>query len=195
MVIKSKGEKTREHILKKTRALLVSQGYHGTSINSIIQATGVKKGNLYYYFAGKEELGLAVLEDAGREFLRFLKNSFEGEDPKKDILNSAKAILQELQERNFTGGCLFGNTALEMSDTNQKFARVIRTVFDDWTAEYEQKLAEAGTLGRLPGNMPPPLMARTLVALIEGWIMLARIRKSENDVRDCLYALKNMLAE
>lgn len=195
MVIKSKGEKTREHILKETRKLLVSQGYHGTSVSSIIQATGVKKGNLYYYFSSKEELGLAVLEDAGREFLRFLKDSFEGKDPKEDILNSAKAIFRELQEKNFTGGCLFGNTALEMIDTNQKFAGVIRTIFDDWAAEYEQKLVEAENLGRLPGKMPPPLMARTLVALIEGWIMLARIRKSEEDVQDCLYALKNMLAE
>lgn len=69
------------------------------------------------------------------------------------------------------------------------------TLFLDWTAEYEQKLVEAENLGRLPGHMPPPLMARTLVALIEGWIMLARIRKSEKDVRDCLYSLKNMLAK
>ena len=67
-----KGEKTREHILKSSRKLLVTQGFHNTAISEIISATGVKKGNLYYHFASKEDLGLAVLKDAKQEFFLFL---------------------------------------------------------------------------------------------------------------------------
>ncbi len=195
MVEKSKGEKTREHILKKTREVLISQGFYGTSISSIIEATGVKKGNLYYHFPSKEELGLAVLDDARQEFLSFLRQSLEGDDPLEEILTSAEAIFRELQGKDFIGGCLFGNTALEMVDSNPEFARVIRDVFSSWTEEYHRKLVEADGLGLPAGTMGPSLLARTLVALIEGWIMLVRVSKKEEDVQDCLTALRTILGK
>ncbi len=195
MVQKNKGEQTRQRILKKTRELLVSQGYYATSISSIIEATGVKKGNLYYHFASKEELGLAVLDDAAREFAEFIEESLDGENPLEEILNSAESVLKILEEKNFTGGCLFGNTALEMSDSNRKFASIIREVFSTWTTAYENKIAEAKAQGLLPGSMAPPLLARTVVALLEGWIMMIRVSKSETDVEDCLLALEGLLKE
>src|SRR3989338_4097322 len=103
----SKGEKTRDHILKETRKILVAQGFHNTSISAVIEATGVKKGNLYYHFTSKEELGLAVLEDAKDEFFSFLAKSLVGHDPVEKIINSCKAIFAEQEKNNFVGGCLF----------------------------------------------------------------------------------------
>src|SRR3990167_2331685 len=91
----SKGGKTRDHILKATRKILVVQGFHNTSISAVIEATGVKKGNLYYHFASKEELCLAVLEDAKDEFFSFLARAIVGRDPIEKIINSCKAICAE----------------------------------------------------------------------------------------------------
>ncbi|MFZ5776262.1 MAG: TetR/AcrR family transcriptional regulator [Thermodesulfobacteriota bacterium] len=188
-----KGELTRNHILQTARGVLVTKGFHNTSINDILVATGVKKGNLYYYFSSKEELGLAVLEDAMEEFFTFLNNALHGDDPIAKILNSCDAILQELKKRNFVGGCLFGNTALEMSDSNENFSRVIRQVFSIWTDQLAGLLAEAREEGGLPSAIPDRLLAKTIVATIEGGIMMARVNKDEEDLADCLRALRVML--
>ena len=104
-----KGEKTCDHILKTTRAILMAHGFHNTSINDIIGATGVKKGNLYYHFASKEEIGLAVLEDARDEFFTFLTNSFKGDSPCARVVSSCQAVFDEQKKHIFAGGCLFGN--------------------------------------------------------------------------------------
>lgn len=189
----SKGEQTKKHILKTARNLLMIKGFHNTSISEIISATGVTKGNLYYYFSSKEELGLAVLEDAKEEFFSFLEKSFRGASPIEKVTNSCAAILKAQKKQNFVGGCLFGNTALEMSDSNENFAQVIRDVFALWVKQLHDYLIEARVLGLLSGKIQEQILAKTIVATIEGGIMMSRVNKDEKDLEDCLVALKIML--
>ena len=193
MPITNKGEKTRDHILKTTRKILVTQGFHNTSISAVIEATGVKKGNLYYHFASKEDLGLAVLEDAKNEFFAFLDKALVGHDPIEQIINSCEAIFAEHKKNNFVGGCLFGNTALEMADCNQTFAQVIQEVFSHWIRLLEAHLAEALKTGLLPPASQPRLLAKTVVATLEGAIMISRVSKEKNDLTDFLAAIIGLL--
>jgi TetR/AcrR family transcriptional repressor of nem operon len=193
MAVTVKGEKTREHILRSSRKILIKQGFHNTSVSEIVSATGVKKGNLYYHFASKEDLGLAVLEDAKEDFFYFLNKSLSGTDPVAKILNSCQAILNEQKKNNFVGGCLFGNTALEMTDSNPKFASVIQEVFDRWTSTLETLLGEALAAGNLNSRLSAKLMAKTVIATVEGAIMMSRVSKREKDLRDFLAAIKALL--
>jgi TetR/AcrR family transcriptional repressor of nem operon len=188
-----KGTKTREHILKSSRKLLVTQGFHNTAISEIISATGVKKGNLYYHFASKEDLGLAVLEDAKQEFFLFLNKSLSGADPVIKIINACQAIFNEQKKNNFVGGCLFGNTALEMTDSNPQFASIIQEVFDRWTEIFETLMLKAQESGNLNSKIPPKLLAKTVVATVEGAIMMSRVSKRKQDLRDFLTAIKAIL--
>lgn len=193
MAVTVKGEKTKEHILKASRDIFLKQGFHNTSVSEIISTTGVKKGNLYYHFASKEDLGLAVLEDAKEEFFHFLNKSLSGTDPVAKIINSCQAIFNEQKKNNFAGGCLFGNTALEMTDSNPEFAAVIQEVFDRWTNELETLLFEALESEQLNSRISPKLMAKTVIATVEGAIMMSRVSKREQDLLDFLTAIKTLL--
>lgn len=104
MVAKSKGEKTRDRVLAAARKLMNEKGFCSTSVNDIIEATGVKKGNLYFHFAGKEELGLAVLEQAHEEFKEFLLKSLKGARPLERISALLDAVLKKHRKTNFVGG-------------------------------------------------------------------------------------------
>jgi len=195
MAVKSKGQTTHAHILKISRHLFTTRGFSNTSVNTIIAATGVKKGNLYYHFASKEELGLAVLLDAQEEFTGFLNDSFQGENPVDKIINSCEMLLDFLQKQNFVGGCLFGNTALEMSDGNSKFGKIIQDVFDHWTTKIEQHLTQGRADGSFKSNIPIPALATTVVATIEGGIMMSRVSKEQKGLADCVMILKTILKE
>ena len=190
-----KGEKTRDHILKTTRVLLMANGFHDTSINDIIKAAGVTKGNLYYHFASKEDIGLAVLEDVKEEFFQFLADSFTGETACAKVANSCQAIFEEQIRNNLVGGCLFGNAALEMSDSNPRFSKVIRNVFAHWVEEIERYLSQAKAEHSLHLNVSPGMLARAIVATIEGGIMLSRVTKKQADLEDCLTVIMAMLGK
>lgn len=56
-----------ERILAAAEQLFASQGFDAASISAIAQQAGVSKANIFYHFATKRDLYLAVLAQACRE--------------------------------------------------------------------------------------------------------------------------------
>jgi TetR/AcrR family transcriptional repressor of nem operon len=149
------------------------QGFSGTSIHDLIRETGVKKGNLYHYFASKEEMGLEVLTRARDDFFGFLAKSMQGDTPSARLANHFAAIVRYHEGRKLLGGCLFGNTALEMSDRNEAYRAVIHDVFEEWKRRIRAILEDAVRSGEVRKDLDPEGMARHVVATVEG-ILLPR---------------------
>jgi AcrR family transcriptional regulator len=58
-----RGAATRERLLAAARRLFGERGYEATSIESVLEASGVARGALYHHFPSKAELFDAVLAD------------------------------------------------------------------------------------------------------------------------------------
>ncbi len=58
-----KSDATRQRVLEVTSALFRRNGYQATSMRDIANAVGMKSGSLYYYYASKEALLAAILND------------------------------------------------------------------------------------------------------------------------------------
>ncbi len=192
-MLRRKGQETRRHILKESRRLFTLRGFQNTSIQQIIAATSVKKGNLYYHFRSKEELGLAVLRDARDEFFVILDGSMRGQGGVQRILNSCKGIMFLMQENDFVGGCLFGNTALEMSDSSSRFGEIIREVFTTWCNRIEQELCRAVELEQYHNLLALDVLATAVVATLEGGIMLSRVYRDKRRMESCIQAIQGIL--
>ena len=57
---------TRSVIIRAAADVFAAYGYGGTSMADICQAAGMTKGALYFHFASKEALALAII-DSGRQ--------------------------------------------------------------------------------------------------------------------------------
>jgi TetR/AcrR family transcriptional regulator len=62
MAKESRDPDTRQRILEVAETQFGAKGYSGTHLQSIAEEVGVQKTALYYYFASKEALYVAVLE-------------------------------------------------------------------------------------------------------------------------------------
>lgn len=60
---KARGAATRERLLAAARPLFGERGYEATSIEAVLEASGVARGALYHHFQGKAELFDAVLAE------------------------------------------------------------------------------------------------------------------------------------
>src|SRR5687767_9057723 len=58
----SKSERTRRFIIEKTAPLFNAQGYAGTSLNDLTEATGLTKGSIYGNFENKDDVAVAAFE-------------------------------------------------------------------------------------------------------------------------------------
>jgi len=59
-------ERTRAELLRVATEAFAESGYSGTRVDDIADRTQTTKRMIYYYFGGKEQLYLAVLENAYR---------------------------------------------------------------------------------------------------------------------------------
>jgi TetR/AcrR family transcriptional repressor of nem operon len=191
--MKSKGEITRESILNSATGLFNTRGFSATTINDLLTACGISKGSLYFHFPDKKSLGLAILEKAHDDFLAFLAASLTGDTPGECLANFFHRALAKHLATGFVGGCIWGNTALEMSDSDESFAAIAERHFDLWIGLIGDKVAAAQLTGEVRNDLPAKVLAVQIVATIEGGIMISRLKKDERPMRECLEALRTTL--
>lgn len=189
----SKGAETRAHVIDAAIGLINRKGIRNTSMNDVIGETGVKKGNLYFHFSGKDDLCAAIINEAAERYFDYLSGSATSEAPLGKIGDILSAVLDYHRKRKFDGGCIFGNTALETSDTDDAYAEMVRGVFDRWVRMLAGLLREAARSGDLPDGIKPEPMARHIVAALEGGVMMARLYKREAPLAECVAYLGKLL--
>jgi TetR/AcrR family transcriptional regulator, transcriptional repressor for nem operon len=127
--------------------------------------------------------------------MEFIRGALDGETPGQRLDNFLTTALDVHMARGFVGGCLWGNTALEMSDAEgrEPYVEAVRDVFDAWSGLLEEVIAAAQSLGQVRADIPADVLARQMVATIEGGIMLSRVQHAPGPMRECLDGLRTML--
>lgn len=190
-----RGDTTRERLLTETTRLVHRAGFARTSVNTVLKAAGIKKGALYHHFPGKDKLGLAVLTRASTGFLAFIDAALIAPTPLEGLDRFFTAALQAHRDMGFVGGCLWGNTALEMSDSSHVHTEIVARVFEEWISRMARVIHAGQEAGQIRTDLPASDLACLVVAAIEGGIMQSRLRKQEGPLRSCLTALRAMLAQ
>src|SRR2546421_9520178 len=165
------GKSTREVVIEAATRLIHLQGYQKTSIDDVLSASGVGKGNFYHYFKSKEELGFAILDRVIDAFLaRGLEPCFADRDAPR--LGQVRCFLGRVRdaqhERQCVGGCLFGNLAAELADVHEGFRARLSGLFSRWRDRLTVALTEARERGEVTAECRPDAVAHFLVASLEG---------------------------
>jgi TetR/AcrR family transcriptional repressor of nem operon len=192
----SKGAATRDQILDAAGRLIHLQGYHCTSLDDVLRQSGVGKGNFYYHFKGKEELGYAIIDRLVRGFVeRTLEPAFA--DPEGDPIAQIHGLLDRVhdtqRQRNCIGGCPMGNLASELSDVHEGFRKRLAEVFVAWRVRMAQALRRGQAEGLLSADFNPEGAAYFLVAALEGAILMSKVTKDIAVMERCVDELKRHL--
>ena len=190
------GRSTREAILEAATRLIHVHGYNHTALDDVLRESGVGKGNFYYHFKSKEELGYAILDQIIASFLeRTLEPCFS--DPAGRALTQIRCffdrVLETQRERNCVGGCPLGNLALELSDVHEGFRARLTSVFSAWRERLTLVLRTAQRGGQVSGECRPEAVADFLVASLEGAILLTKLTKDIAVMEQCVAEMKRYL--
>ena len=192
----AKAAATRDQILDAAARLIHLRGYHGTSLDDVLRESGVGKGNFYYYFRSKEDLGFAIIDRVVERFLeRTLEPAFV--DPTADPLDQVRAFLDRLldvqRQRNCVGGCPMGNLACELSDVHEGFRQRLADIFERWRVMLATTLERGRESGRLRADLDAASAAGFVVAALEGAILMAKVTKDISVMEKCVVELKHHL--
>lgn len=98
MVQSGPNDRVRDRLLRAAGERFNRRGYAATTVREIVEAAGVTKPVLYYYFGSKEGLYLALLEEAHRAFLDCIETARSSPGTtRRRILNLAEEIFRLFQ--------------------------------------------------------------------------------------------------
>lgn len=169
----------RQEIITVSRKIIYYKGYQATSISDILDGASIGKGQFYHYFSSKHDLGLAVVEDLVKEwdqdvFLGIFKSNLDPITKLNKMLERTVVIHSDEAGKS---GCPVGNLAIEMSEHDEIFRVRIQYIFDSWISSIEETLNELIKQGYFPSTMDSKKHAQSIVATIEGGVLLMKSQK------------------
>src|SRR6202008_5052886 len=125
-------ERTRERLLQAAFRAIHRSGFQSAGIDTILAATNVTKGALYYHFESKEALGYAVVEEkiaklTRDRWLRPMRSEGEAIDRGIGVGWRIPAGPQDVR-----AGCPLLLLAQEMSPLDEQFRKRLERISLDW---------------------------------------------------------------
>jgi TetR/AcrR family transcriptional regulator, transcriptional repressor for nem operon len=189
-----KGEITRRRIIELAAPLFNQRGYAGCSMQDVMEATGLKKGGLYRHFASKEELAA----EAFRYSLgRATKIRTDHLDPSLGAVERLQEVIEQFIEKPspVPGGCPILNTAIDSDDGNPVLRNMVREGLRQWRSRIEKIAREGVSTDEIRGDVEPRALANTIIATLEGALMIARLEGSRTALNDAKGSLVNLLRD
>jgi AcrR family transcriptional regulator len=113
----SKGEGTRDRILDRALRLASRDGLAGLSIGVLATDLGLSKSGLFAHFGSKEDLQLAVLEEAATRFTEtVMRPAFRAPRGEPRIHRLFENWMSWIGDPATPGGCVFLAAATELDD-------------------------------------------------------------------------------
>lgn len=190
----SKGERTRERILKRAAEVFNRQGYFGTSMTDIMDATGLEKGGLYNHFVGKDDIALHafdyVVDLVRQEFTAAVKSQAHAIDR---LIAIIKVFRKMSEGFPVEGGCPVFNTAVEADDAHPALRERARRAMDEWHTFLRRIVTRGTEKGEIRPGVDPDAVATLLIATLEGAVLLSKLYGKPAPVNRAVDHLVNYL--
>jgi TetR/AcrR family transcriptional repressor of nem operon len=163
---------TASRILDVAERLVQVRGFNGFSYADVAAELGVTKAALHYHFAGKAELGEALIERYATRFgdaLAAIDVEATSAEAKLDAY--ARLYLAVFRDRRM---CLCGMLAAEYQTLPQPMAAAVMRFFDDNEAWLADALAQGRQDGTLRDTGSARDTARMIISSLEGAMLVAR---------------------
>jgi TetR/AcrR family transcriptional repressor of nem operon len=165
----------REKLVREGTKQLYAYGFHGTTVDRVLAASGVPKGSFYHHFGSKEAFAKEALDRYMRFQLDLLATWAEREDidTADAVTGYFGAMAEAFARSHHERACLLGKLSTEMAAGSPEFRELLANDIQQW----RQALVARFERGREQGDIREDLtlddLADAVLALIQGVFVLA----------------------
>jgi TetR/AcrR family transcriptional regulator, transcriptional repressor for nem operon len=175
----SKGEQTKQEIVRKAAPLFNQKGYAGTSLSDLMDATGLQKGGIYRHFASKEDLALEAFDYSWQ---KAVNGRLEGVQNRPDSVDRLKKMVDNFVDMRtglVPGGCPLMNTAIEADDGNAALRTRARKALQGWTSRLSRITSEGIHKHEIDPRIKPRKLSEWIIGSLEGALLISRLQKDD----------------
>ncbi|MCL6483921.1 TetR/AcrR family transcriptional regulator [Janthinobacterium lividum] len=166
-----------ERIADAAQVLVQQVGYNGFSFEHISQLVGMRKASIHHHFASKVDLGVTVAQRYTHQFDGALRQILTAVKPAPQRLQ-AYADLFETTFMNDHHLCVCGMLGAESNSLDAAVNLEVRHFFQLNVAWLTDVIQDGLASGSLKSAQGAPVLAETLLSLLEGAMLVGRSLKS-----------------
>jgi AcrR family transcriptional regulator len=164
-----RGERTRQAILTHASRLASAEGLEAVSLQRLAGDLGISKSGLFAHFGSKEELQLAIVDEASRIFTEeVLRPGLKTAGGLGRVWAMCNAFLSYLEREVFPGGCFFEATVSEFDSKPGRVRDAVVEKRDYWVASLGRAIRAAKELGQIQPDVDADQIAWELSCLLVG---------------------------
>ena len=192
----SKSERTKQFIIEKTASIFNAKGYSGTSMNDLINVTGLTKGSIYGNFENKDAVALAAFDYNFGKVVSYLKRNIEERNNAIDKLMVYPETYRNFLKLPFLKeGCPILNTSTEADDTHPVLRERAVNAIKVWKSSIEKHINDGIVSKEIKSETNASEFAAILMALIEGSVMLAKVTGKSMELNLTMNFLEKMIKD
>lgn len=187
-----KGELTRQRIVAAAAPIFNERGFAGCSMQDVMEVAGLEKGGLYRHFASKEELAAEAFTFSLNQVVK-IRTGDLGHIP--GSVDKLRYIVERFVETPspLRGGCPLMNTAIDSDDGNAVLRDLASKAIRDWKSRLEKIVADGMRAGEIRKGTQPRRVSNTLIATLEGALMISRLEGNKQPLKDARATLDDFL--
>ncbi|MBT8204458.1 MAG: TetR/AcrR family transcriptional regulator [Eudoraea sp.] len=172
----TKAERTTAYIIETVAPLFNKQGYIGTSMSDLTEATGLTKGAIYGNFENKESLALAAFEYNSTKLLQLIDEKLQMQGSALDKLFSLTHFYKEYDSAmEQLGGCPLLNVGVDAKYNNPQLAAAAKELAQIIEGKIALVLEKGVNQQELRLPVPPLQFAKQLFTMLQGAVTMATI--------------------
>ncbi len=184
-----KGQRTRARIVEAAAQLVYEHGVTGTTLESVKAAAEVSGSQLYHYFADKQALVQAVVDRHADVIVDTQQRLDLG--TVHGLRTWRNLVIARAGRTDGRGGCPLGSLSGQLAEIDPQARSHLATGFARWSAGLRDGLRTLHAAGHLAPGADPDDLADTLLAALQGGLLLAQVHR---DTRPLQTALDTLLA-
>lgn len=183
-----KGTATRERIVRAAVELIDANGADRMSLDDVAERSSASKGQLYHYFSGRDELVRAAVSAKADDVLDLQHGLMDELDDRASIERWFDCLVELQVDGDSRGGCPLASLTGALAERDEAARAILVDAFDRWERVLADGLASMQVRGDLGAHANTRTLATSVMALVQGGLVLTQARRDPLQLRQALDA-------
>jgi TetR/AcrR family transcriptional repressor of nem operon len=164
-------------------------GYNDTTMEDIVEETGVSRYGLYGTFGNKKDLLLAAIRHYEQCMSDLVWSGLRKSDAgRTEIIEHWQALRNLAEEESFCNGCLVVNVAAEVAPHDPEIAAEVQRIDNEHAALFATAIRNGQAAGEISDHVNPEGTGKMLVALSRGGALMIRAGTKPSELESAIEA-------
>ncbi len=179
----------KQKVLDQAMEVFWTNGYEATSMDVLVDRTGLNRRSMYKLFGGKQGFFIRVLQN----YLEQVTPAMTAPLIDKQGFDAIATFFKQFKCFDGNRGCLVTNTAVEKALFDREAKQLIAAFYDQLEQMFRERLEQAKNNNEIRSDIEIQAMAKQLLCMAQGLGVFGKVRESQDECKAIVDSMLQLL--